>query len=51
VAWDALRYNRTDTSIVKVTVRIVNNQEEAATQVGVDFIKTFFATLRQYFPA
>jgi len=51
VAWDALRYNRTDTSIVKVTVRIVNNQEEAATQTGVDFIQSFFATLRQYFPA
>jgi len=51
VAWDALRYNRTDTSIVKVTVRIVNNQEEAATQTGIDFIKSFFATLRQYFPA
>ena len=51
VAWDALRYNRTDTSIVKVTVRIVNNQEEVATQTGVDFIQSFFATLRQYFPA
>jgi EpsI family protein len=51
VAWDALRYNRTDTSIVKVTVRIVNNQEDASTQTGVDFIQSFFATLRQYFPA
>ncbi len=51
VAWDALRFNRTDTSIVKVTVRIVNNQEEAATQTGIDFIQSFFATLRQYFPA
>ena len=51
VAWDALRYNRTDTSIVKVTVRILNNQEEAATQTGIDFIQSFFATLRQYFPA
>jgi EpsI family protein len=51
VAWDALRFNRTDTSIVKVTVRIVNNQDEAATQTGIDFIQNFFATLRQYFPA
>jgi EpsI family protein len=51
VAWDALRYNRTDTSIVKVTLRIVNNQEDAATQTGIDFIKSFYATLRQYFPA
>jgi EpsI family protein len=51
VAWDALRYNRTDTSIVKVTVRILNNQQEAATQTGVDFIQSFFATLRRYFPA
>jgi EpsI family protein len=51
VAWDALRYNRTDTSIVKVTLRIVNNREDAATQTGIDFIKSFYATLRQYFPA
>jgi len=51
VASDALRHNRTDTSIVKVTVRILNNQEEAATQTGIDFIQSFFATLRQYFPA
>jgi EpsI family protein len=51
VAWDALRHNRTDTSIVKVTVRIVNNQEEAATQTGIDFIQSMFGTLRQYFPA
>jgi EpsI family protein len=51
VAWDALRFNRTDTSIVKVTIRIVNNQEKAATKIGVDFIQSFYATLRQYFPA
>ena len=51
VAWDALRHNRTDTSIVKVSVRILNNQEEAATQTGIEFIQSFFATLRQYFPA
>jgi EpsI family protein len=51
VAWDALRYNRSDTSIVKVTVRILNNQQETATQTGIEFIQSFFATLRQYFPA
>src|SRR5258708_23390043 len=50
VAWDALRHNRTDTSIVKVTVRIINNHEETATQTGVDFIHSFFPTFRQYVP-
>ncbi len=49
-AWDALRYNRTDTALVKVTVRIVNGQQDAATQTGVEFIQAFFGTLRQFFP-
>ena len=50
-AWDALRYNHTDTALVKVTVRIVNGQPDVATQTGVEFIQAFFNTLRQFFPA
>jgi EpsI family protein len=51
VAWDALRYNRTDTSLVRVVVPILNGQQDEATQTGVEFIQAFFGTLRQFFPA
>jgi EpsI family protein len=51
VALDALRFNRTDTALVRVTVPIVNNRQEEATKTGIEFIQTFFGTLRQYFPA
>ena len=39
-AWDALRYNRTDTELVRVVAPI--------TQDGVEFIQAFFERLRRY---
>ncbi len=39
-AWDALRYNRTDTELVRVVVPV--------TQSGVDFIQAAFTKLRRY---
>jgi EpsI family protein len=51
VALDALRYNRTDTSLVRVVVPIVKGQQDAATETGVEFIQAFFGTLRAFFPA
>jgi EpsI family protein len=51
VAWDAIRYNRTDTSLVRVVVPVMNGKDDVATQTGVEFIQAFFATLRQFFPA
>jgi len=50
-AWDALRYNHTDTSLVRVVVPVSGNREEAATQTGVKFVQTIFWTLRGFFPA
>jgi EpsI family protein len=50
-AWDAFRYNRTDTALVRVVVPVTNGGEEIATQTGVEFIQSFFATLRQFLPA
>src|ERR1700683_4012149 len=38
VAWDAIRFNRTDTSLVRVVVPVVNGRDDAATQTGVEFI-------------
>lgn len=51
VVADALRYNRTDTSLVRVIVPVQNNQDKVATQTGIDFIQAFFGTLRSYLPA
>lgn len=51
VALDALRYNRTDTSLVRVVVPIAKGQQDLATATGVEFIQAFFGTLRQFFPA
>jgi len=51
VAWDAIRFNRTDTSLVRVVVPVVNGRDDVATRTGVEFIQAFFATLRKFFPA
>jgi EpsI family protein len=51
VAWDAIRYNRTDTSLVRVVVPVRNGRDDVATQTGVEFIQAFFGTLRKFFPA
>lgn len=49
---DALRYNRTDTALVRVGVPFRTPQEQdAAYQTGIDFVQTFYATLRKFFPA
>jgi EpsI family protein len=41
-AWDALRYDRTDTELVRVVAPV--------TQSGVDFIQAFFTKLERRFP-
>lgn len=47
---DAIRYNRTDTALVRVTVPLRGDlaQAEAA---AVDFVKTMFGPLRQQLPS
>jgi EpsI family protein len=51
VVADAVRLNRTDTALVRVIVPLINNDEDRATRTGSEFVKAFFATLRQYLPA
>jgi EpsI family protein len=51
VAWDAIRYNRTDTALIRVVVPVINGHDEIATQTGMEFIRSFFATLRLFLPA
>lgn len=46
---DALRYNRTDTALVRVVVG-VNGSEQAATDSAVSFVQSFFVPLRGFLP-
>ena len=50
VAWDAIRYNRTDTALVRVVVPVQHNREDFANATGVELIRAFFSTLRGFFP-
>jgi EpsI family protein len=50
VAADAIRYNRTDTSLVRVVVPIVG-EVEAAERAAEAFVRDFFPPLRQRLPA
>jgi EpsI family protein len=47
---DAIRYNRTDTALVRVVVPFVGSDAEAQ-QEAVDFVRSFFNPLRRYLPA
>jgi EpsI family protein len=51
VVADAMRFNRTDTALVRVIVPIGNNNADAATEVATNFVRSLFGTLRQYLPA
>ena len=48
---DAIRYNRTDTALVRVVMPIEGGDEGAATNEAVSFVKQFFAPLRAILPA
>ncbi|MBL8174474.1 MAG: EpsI family protein [Bryobacterales bacterium] len=49
---DALRYNRSDTAVVKVTIPIREDVDnEKATQIASEFVRAFFDKLLPYFPA
>jgi EpsI family protein len=48
---DAIRYNRTDTALVRVVVPVQQNDEAAAEKVAVEFVQGFFGTLRQHLPS
>lgn len=48
---DALRYNRTDTALVRVIVPIVNKDEATAERQARDFVKSTYSTLLDYLPS
>jgi EpsI family protein len=47
---DAIRFHRSDTSIVRVVVPVLDNDVDAATNTGVEFIQTIFPDLLRQLP-
>lgn len=52
VVADAIRYNRTDTALVRVVVPMGGSVDQAAAEAAAfDFIREMYKPLRQHFPA
>ena len=51
VVADALRYNRTDTALVRVVVPVIDGDVDKSQKAAVDFVQSFYFPLRQHFPA
>jgi EpsI family protein len=47
---DAIRYNRSDTSLVRVMVPVRDNDTDTATKTGVAFVQSLFPALLKQFP-
>jgi EpsI family protein len=47
---DAIRYNRSDTSLVRVVVGVENGNAHAALDTAVSFVKSVFEPLETYLP-
>ena len=48
---DSIRYNRSDTSLVRVVVGVRNGDRQQAIDTAVSFVKKFFEPLKEYLPA
>ena len=48
---DAIRYNRSDASLIRVSVPVRNQKVDAADRVGVEFIRSLFPVLTQRLPS
>jgi EpsI family protein len=48
---DAIRYNRTDTALVRVVVPVQRGDVQRATDTAVSFVQAFFEPLKDYLPA
>ena len=47
--WDAITMNRTDGSLVRISIPVVNSPDEAAAQ-GLSFLRDLWPTLLDYMP-
>lgn len=48
---DAIRYNRTDTALVRVVIPVIGEDEDGAERQATDFVRSFFPALRRHLPA
>jgi EpsI family protein len=48
---DAIRYNRSDTALVRVVVGVDNGNVNRAMDTATQFVQSFFLPLKQYLPA
>ena len=48
---DSIRYNRSDTALVRVVVPVENGNTQAAIDTAVSFVKAAFDPLKEYLPA
>ncbi|MCX6590511.1 MAG: EpsI family protein [Acidobacteria bacterium] len=48
---DAMEFNRTDTSLVRVIVPVMNKNNDAAMAVATSFVQSMFPVVRQYLPS
>jgi EpsI family protein len=48
---DAIRYNRSDTALVRVVVGVENGNVDRAMDTATTFVQSFFTPLKQYLPA
>ena len=51
VALDAMRYNRTDTALVRVIVPLGAGDPEPGLKAAIDFVRAMYGPLRKHFPA
>lgn len=47
---DAIRYNRTDTALIRIVVPVVRDETEAANALAAQFVRDAFPPLRQILP-
>lgn len=50
VVMDSMRFNRTDTALVRVVTPVLNNNDEAAIKTATEFIQTSFPAIRAALP-
>lgn len=48
---DSIRYHRSDTALVRVTVPVLHNDEDSAARLGMSFVERVFPALNTYLPS
>ncbi len=48
---DSIRYNRSDTALVRVVVGVANGDRQRAIRTATSFVQTFFEPLKEFLPA